>query len=73
MERPQPILQKEKTNSGEEVMAKLLQIKTNVSLFQDFLPVLVGHFTDLCLEFKAGQIGACFAAWKELTKDGILL
>ena len=54
-------------------MTKLLQIKTNVSLFQDFLPVLVGHFTDLCLEFKAGQIGACFAAWKELTKDGILL
>lgn len=75
MEGQQPSLQKEAETavSGEEVMAKLLQIKTIVSYFEKYLPTLVEYFTKLCQTYEAGQVGACLAAWKELTHDGRLL
>lgn len=74
MERPQQTLQKEKTAvSGEKIRETLLQLKTNVSLFYEFLPTLVEHFTEMCQSFQAGQIGTCLSAWNEISNDRMLL
>lgn len=54
-------------------MAKLLQIKTNVSKFQNYLPYLVKYLTEACQMFKAGQVAVCYEAWKEISNDGMIL
>ena len=49
MERPKPVLQKEKiTKHRQEIMGQLLQIKNRVSGFGNFLPNLVNYLQMLC-------------------------
>ena len=43
-----------------------------MSHFPTFLPRLLSYLHDCCHNFKAGQVAAHFAAWKDLTNDHVI-
>ena len=70
MERSTQIPQKEKASEQQkEIIDQLLAI----SDFPAFLPRLLSYLHDCCHNFKAGQVAAHFAAWKDLTTDRVIL
>ena len=74
MEGSTQIPQKEKASEQrKEIMDQLLAIRDSVSDFLTFLPHLLSYLHDCCHNFKAGQVTAHFAAWKDLTNDRVIL
>ena len=54
-------------------MAKLTDINNSVSLFSEFLPVVLNYLNTSWEDFTASQVAANFATWASLTNDKAVL
>ena len=70
MEKPVQTVQAPETTGPkdtQQVIERLKEIRSSVSIFEQFLPSLLSHLQDACSNFRAGCIATNFVAWTEIT------
>lgn len=53
----------------QQIIERLKEMRSSVSVFEQFLPSLFSHSQDDCSNFRAGCIATNFVAWTEITSD----